>query len=87
MIKIREEQYVRLTDENIFMIDFIRSAIEEEVSRGRLLEGLLEEGFGLAITKQHRDGQLTPDALAFALNLISGELKEVVLSKIQADIS
>ena len=84
MINIIEEQYVRLTDENIFMIDFIRSSIEEEVSRGRLLEALLEEGMGLAITKQHKDGQLTPDALAFALNLLPDDLKELVLEHISS---
>ena len=87
MMKIREEKYLRLTDENIFMIDFIRSSIDEDVSRGRLVEAILEEGFGLAITKQHKDGQLTPDALAYALKLISGELKELVLEKIKQDIS
>ena len=81
---VLEDKFIELTEEDIFKIDFIRSSIEEEVSRGRLLEALLEEGMGLAITKQHKDGQLTPDALAFALNLLPDDLKELVLEHISS---
>ena len=79
---VEEDNIVKLTEEDLFKIDFIRSAIEEVVSKNRIVSGMLDQGYATAIWTQERDGKLTPDALEYALGLLSDELKDVVLEKI-----
>jgi len=85
MINTEEDMYLQLTEEDIFKIDFIRSTIEQEVSRPKVVGGMLDEGFGIAICIQHREGELTPEGLQHALGLLDDELKSVVLEKISKD--
>ena len=84
-MKIKEEKYIKLTDEDLFKIDFIKSTVEEEVSSQRVIKGMLDEGYGFAIYVQHREGKLTPDALEYALGLLCDELKEVISDKIASN--
>ncbi len=76
------EDYLHLTGEALFKIDFIKSTIKEEVDREDVLRGLLDEGFGIAVCKQQREGKLTPDALTYALGMMDEELKDVVVKEI-----
>ena len=76
------EDYLHLTEVALFKIDFIKSTIGEEVDREDILRGLLDEGFGLAICKQQREGELTPDAFRYALGLLDEELKDLVVNNI-----
>tara|TARA_B100001094_G_scaffold148883_1_gene144154 strand:+ start:685 stop:957 length:273 start_codon:yes stop_codon:yes gene_type:complete len=76
------DNYIQLYEQDLFKLDFIRTTIKGKVNREDVLRGLLDEGFAIAIWTQQRDGKLTPDALVYALDMVSEELRDVVLEKI-----
>ena len=72
----------QLTEEDLFKINFIQSAIEELVSKEVIISGMIDQGYATAICAEHKNGKLTQEGLQFALNLLCDELKSVVLEKI-----
>ena len=72
----------QLTEEDLFKINFIQSAIEELVSKEVIISGMIDQGYATAICSEHKNGKLTQESLKFVLELLCDELKGVVLEKI-----
>lgn len=82
MVKNIEEENIVLTEEDEFKCNVIKSAVAEEISTNDIVSGMLDQGFITAIWVLHRDGNITPDALDYALEHVPADLKDQLLLKI-----
>ena len=76
------DNIIHLSELDVFKINIIQSALEEEVSPAVIVSGMLDQGFTTAIWVLNRDGKITPDALNYALELVPTDLKDQVLLKV-----
>ena len=79
---VQYDHYIKLTEEDLFKIDIIKSAIEEEVSTNKIVSGMLDQGFCTALWVLKREGGITPDALEYALEHVPEELRDDLMQKI-----
>ena len=79
---VQYDHYIKLTEEDLFKIDIIKSAIEEEVSTNKIVSGMLDQGFCTALWVMKREGSITPDALEYALEQVPEDLIDDLMTKI-----
>ena len=75
-MRVKQEEYVRLTEEYCFKLDVIQSAIIEEKSKKELVEGGLDLLFANALRNLHEDDEITEEGLENGLDLLPDFLED-----------
>ena len=83
MMRIKQEEYLRLTEEVIWKLDVIKTSISEETSKKQIVEGMVDLGFATALKILYQDGQITSEGLDTGLSYLEDYLQRRVLKDIQ----
>ena len=73
-MKVRCEEYVRLTEEYVWKLDVISTAYEEEVSKKQMVEGGIDLMFSTALKVLYKSGEITEEGLEYALELLDEDV-------------
>ena len=84
-MKIQVDDYVRLTEEYLFKLDVISSAIIEDKTKKELVEGGIDIMFANATHNLYEDGEITNEGLDDCLDLMPEFLADKVKSELDLD--
>ena len=80
-----EDHYIKLTEEDLFKINFIKCTLEQEdITQNFLVSAGLNQLYAQAIVDEHKDGHLTPDGYLYVLDMLDQSLRGVVMDKISS---
>ena len=81
-MKVQVDDYVRLTEEYLFKLDVISSAIIEDKTKKELVEGGIDIMFANATHNLYEDGEITNEGLDDCLDL----MPEFLADKVKNDL-
>ena len=84
-MKVQVDDYVRLTEEYLFKLDVISSAIIEDITKKELVEGGIDIMFANATHNLYEDGEITNEGLDDCLDLMPEFLADKVKSELDLD--
>jgi len=84
-MKVQVDDYVRLTEEYLFKLDVISSAIIEDKTKKELVEGGIDIMFANATHNLYEDGEITNEGLDDCLDLMPEFLADKVKSELDLD--
>ena len=85
MMKVQVDDYVRLTEEYLFKLDVISSAIIEDKTKKELVEGGIDIMFANATHNLYEDGEITNEGLDDCLDLMPEFLADKVKNDLDLD--
>jgi len=86
MMAVIEDHYIKLTEEDLFKINFIKCTLEQEdITQNFLVSAGLNQLYAQAIVDEHKDGHLTPDGYLYVLDMLDESLRSVVMDKISSN--
>ena len=77
-MKVQVDDYVRLTEEYLFKLDVISSAIIEDKTKKELVEGGIDIMFANATQNLYTDDEITDEGLEDCLDLMPDYLADKV---------
>ena len=83
MMRVKQEEYLRLTEEVIWKLDVIKTSISEETSKKQIVEGMVDLGFATALKCLYKDGEITSEGLDTGLSYLEDYLQRRVLEDIK----
>ena len=84
-MKVQVDDYVRLTEEYLFKLDVISSAIIEDKTKKELVEGGIDIMFANATHNLYEDGEITNEGLDDCLDLMPEFLADKVKNDLDLD--
>ena len=84
-MKVQVDDYVRLTEEYLFKLDVISSAIIEDKTKKELVEGGIDIMFANATCNLYEDGEITNEGLDDCLDLMPEFLADKVKNDLDMD--
>ena len=84
-MKVQVDDYVRLTEEYLFKLDVISSAIIEDKTKKELVEGGIDIMFANATHNLYEDGEITNEGLDDCLDLMPEFLADKVKNELDLD--
>ena len=81
-MKVQVDDYVRLTEEYLFKLDVISSAIIEDKTKKELVEGGIDIMFANATHNLYEDGEITNEGLDDCLDLMPEFLADKVKNEL-----
>ena len=81
-MKVQVDDYVRLTEEYLFKLDVISSAIIEDKTKKELVEGGIDIMFANATPNLYEDGEITNEGLDDCLDLMPEFLADKVKNEL-----
>ena len=84
-MKVQVDDYVRLTEEYLFKLDVISSAIIEDKTKKELVEGGIDIMFANATHNLYEDGEITNEGLDNCLDLMPEFLADKVKNDLDLD--
>ena len=84
-MKVQVDDYVRLTEEYLFKLDVISSAIIEDKTKKELVQGGIDIMFANATHNLYEGGEITNEGLDDCLDLMPEFLADKVKSELDLD--
>ena len=81
-MKVQVDDYVRLTEEYLFKLDVISSAIIDDKTKKELVEGGIDIMFANATHNLYEDGEITNEGLDDCLDLMPEFLADKVKNEL-----
>ena len=82
-MKVQVDDYVRLTEEYLFKLDVISSAIIEDKTKKELVEGGIDIMFANATHNLYMDNEITNEGLDGCLDLMPDYLADKVKNDLE----
>ena len=82
-MKVQVDDYVRLTEEYLFKLDVISSAIIEDKTKKELVEGGIDIMFANATHNLYTDDEITDEGLEDCLDLMPDYLADKVKNDLE----
>ena len=84
-MKVKCEEYIRLTEEVCWKLDVIASSFEEVVSKKMIIEAALDQYFSLALQILYREGEISDEGLQTGLDhmdqLLADKTRELIAAE------
>ena len=82
-MKVQVDDYVRLTEEYLFKLDVISSAIIEDKTKKELVEGGIDIMFANATHNLYTDDEITDEGLEDCLDLMPDYLADKIKNDLE----
>ena len=83
-MKVRCEEYVRLTEEVCWKLDVIATSYEEETSKKQMIEGGVDLMFKTALFLLYEDGEITKEGLETGIDHLPDYLADRLREQLAA---
>jgi len=80
--QVKEDVYIRLSEEDLFKIDVINSAYEEDVSKKVIIREMINVMLKSALEILHEENLITEDAFDYAADLLPDYLEQDLREKL-----
>ena len=85
-MKIVQEEYIRLTEEDLGKLDVIASSIEEVTTKRQLVRGGIDNLYINALRYLYREGEITDEGLENGLSHVEEYMAEKIMKVIESDM-
>ena len=86
-MKVRVEEYVRLTEEVCWKLDVVQSSIYEPKTKKELVEGGVDIMFANALRYLYKDGEITDEGLEEGLSHLEDYHADKTRKDIERDLT